>query len=90
MNVVVTGAEGFIGRYLVKMLADEGNTVIATWYDEENAKKLGKQENVKLLRCDVRNRKTVEKIIGRYAPEYVYHLAAQSFPTKSWEDPWYT
>jgi len=90
MWVMVTGAEGFIGQYLVRFLAEEGNSVIATWYNEENAKKLPKSENVKALKCDVRNKKTFEKIIGKYAPTYIYHLAAQSFPTKSWEDPWYT
>ncbi|MGC8912498.1 MAG: GDP-mannose 4,6-dehydratase [Thermoplasmata archaeon] len=90
MSIMVTGAEGFIGKYLVKMLADDGNTVIATWYDEHNAEEIPDAENIRKLRCDVRSKKTLEKIIGKYAPEYVYHLAAQSFPTKSWEDPWYT
>ncbi|MEM3397220.1 MAG: SDR family NAD(P)-dependent oxidoreductase [Thermoplasmata archaeon] len=90
MNIWVTGAEGFIGKYLIKVLADDGNTVIATWYEEENAETIPKHENIKVLKCDVRNRKTVEKLVGKYAPEYIYHLAAQSFPTKSWEDPWYT
>lgn len=90
MQVMVTGAEGFIGKYLVQLLANEGNTVIATWYDEENARKIPTLKNIKLLKCDVRNRKNLEKIVGKYVPEYFYHLAAQSFPTKSWEDPWYT
>ena len=29
-------------------------------------------------------------VLLEFEPDRIFHLAAQSYPTVSWEDPWYT
>jgi len=71
MKVVVTGAGGFIGSYLVRALADRGDAV----------------EGWTRAAVDLTDRGAVVEALGRAAPDAVVHLAAQSLPTRSWEDP---
>lgn len=40
-----------------------------------------------LVKCDVRNLNRVLAIMEKLQPDIVYHLAAQSYPTVSWEKP---
>lgn len=90
MNIVITGAEGFIGRHLARFLAERRENVIGTYFDENDLIHLKKIPDVEAVFCDVRNKKNVEEIIRKYRPEFIYHLAAQSRPTDSIKDPWTT
>ena len=38
----------------------------------------------------MRDRDKVRSLVLEFRPEKVFHLAAQSYPTVSWDDPWYT
>lgn len=89
MNILVTGAGGMIGSHLVETLAKSGNHVIGTYYKPTiNMKEI--RANVKLIECDVRYPKTIENIIKDFLPERIFHLAAQSYPSVSWERPFET
>jgi len=89
MNIVVTGAGGMVGSHLVELLHEKGENVIGTYYKPTiNTRELSK--NIKMVECDVRYASSVEKIIMEYMPEQIYHLAAQSYPTVSWERPYET
>jgi nucleoside-diphosphate-sugar epimerase len=37
--------------------------------------------------CDVRNYERLERIVRAFAPQWIYHLAAQSYPTVSFQQP---
>src|SRR5215468_6978330 len=54
MRVVVTGGAGFIGRALVKLLADRGDTVIALVRDPASAGHLV-APTVQLVKSDLRS-----------------------------------
>src|SRR5262249_41587145 len=41
----------------------------------------------KAVELDVRDKKEVFKLIDKYRPSKIFHLAAQSYPTVSWEKP---
>jgi GDP-4-dehydro-6-deoxy-D-mannose reductase len=85
----VNGAEGFMGTHLVEMLINEGHEVLATYYNPgSDIFKLNR--NVRIEECDVRDRTQVKKYLKEFKPDKIFHLAAQSYPTVSWEDPWYT
>lgn len=43
-----------------------------------------------LAQCDVGNFAVIRRLIADVQPEQIFHLAAQSYPTKSWDDPWDT
>ena len=89
MKVLITGGGGFIGHYMTDFLVNKGYNVLSTYYNpttninELNSKAIKKE-------CDVRDKKKVYSIIKDFKPEKIFHFAAQSYPSVSWEDPWYT
>lgn len=89
MKVLITGAGGFMGSHLVDMLADAGHKVHGTYYGSVNlVNEIKNRAN--LVRCDVGNFPVVRRLIADVRPEQIFHLAAQSYPTKSWDNPWDT
>lgn len=89
MSVLVTGAGGMVGSHMVEILHNEGIEVIGTYYKPTtNINELS--PDIKMLECDVRYASSVEKIISEYMPDEIYHLAAQSYPTVSWDRPYET
>lgn len=88
-TVLVTGAGGMIGSHLIEYLSERNRDVIGTYYrPTTNIEEI--RDKAPLLECDVRYPDNVEKIIVQYKPTEIYHLAAQSYPTVSWERPYET
>lgn len=89
MNIMVTGAGGMVGSHMVELLHARGKNVIGTYYKPTTdiSELPGK---IKMIECDVRYISSVEKIIMEYMPGQIYHLAAQSYPTVSWDRPYET
>jgi nucleoside-diphosphate-sugar epimerase len=73
MRALVTGATGFVGPYLLRLLTARGWAVYAT---AEPGEQLGRVEGVKFLRCDIRDDKRLRSIVRNIRPHRVYHLAA--------------
>jgi nucleoside-diphosphate-sugar epimerase len=46
--------------------------------------------DIKLVEVDVRYPQSVEWVISKYKPDRIFHLAAQSYPSVSWERPYET
>jgi GDP-4-dehydro-6-deoxy-D-mannose reductase len=89
MRVWITGGGGMMGQHLTDYLIDKGYTVLSTYYNPTtNIDELHK-DTIK-MECDIRDKEKVFSIVKDFQPDHIYHLAAQSFPTISWEDPWYT
>jgi GDP-4-dehydro-6-deoxy-D-mannose reductase len=79
MNVLITGAGGFIGGYLGRHCSDAGCSVLGLdTRDPEDSAWEGAFEP-----CDVRDAAHVSSIVAAFRPQQIYHLAAQSFPTVS-------
>lgn len=88
MKVIVTGAKGFVGRYLAVELADHGFEVIATdlsAIDDIDGEAF--PEGTGYIACDLLDAGAVADMIGRSRPEGIFHLAAQSSAARSFEDP---
>jgi GDP-4-dehydro-6-deoxy-D-mannose reductase len=84
MKALVTGAAGFIGRYLVEHLLAEGHEV------EALARRPGAFQDSGPLRVhkgDVRDRDFLGRLVSEAKPEVIFHLAAQSLPLVSWDRP---
>ncbi len=89
LSVFVTGAGGFIGSHLIDFLAGRGHEVSGTYFGNINlVDEIG--DKAVLRFCDIRSKEKLKQIIRDCRPERIYHLAAQSYPTASWEDPYYT
>ncbi len=79
--VLVTGASGFLGGWLVKDLIDAGADVVCLVRDWVPGSQLiggGLAEKVNLVRGDITDQALLERIIGEYEVKTVFHLAAQT------------
>ena len=45
------------------------------------------KDRIDILQCDMKDKERIEEIVSQVKPDIVFHLAAQSFVTVSWEDP---
>jgi len=87
MNILVTGATGFIGRFLVNRLATNNDRIICLVRQPvERYPKLNKA-NVELKRVDILDKKTLVKSIPEV--EVVYHLAGKVFAKQKRGNPYY-
>lgn len=89
MSIMVTGAGGMLGSHMVELFHSQGKNVIGTYY-KPTTDISDLSSDIKMIECDVRYPSHVEKIIMEYKPIQIYHLAAQSYPTVSWERPYET
>jgi len=86
VRCLITGCEGFIGSYLADLLVAKGFSVYGMVYaDTKDIEHL--RGRISVLEADLRDRNQVEDVIRNARPDLVFHLAAQSFVTVSWEDP---
>ena len=83
---LLIGATGFIGRHLAGYLADYGEKVIGTYFDYKPDDR-DLTAKVRYVRCDVRQKKSLESLVARYRPRDIYFLSAQSSVRESWFDP---
>jgi thioester reductase-like protein len=78
-NVLITGATGFIGKRLLKLLLD-GNDNVFVLARKKSLKKLPERSRVKIVPGDIRNPDVVEnkKLLEEIKNEVtdIYHLAA--------------
>lgn len=83
MNVMITGAAGFIGGFLTQRCLDAGCSVLGIDIREpEKPWTSGNFED-----CDVRDARRLSELVGNFRPDTIYHLAAQSYPTVSLIQP---
>jgi GDP-4-dehydro-6-deoxy-D-mannose reductase len=87
MNVLILGATGFVGSYLMESAVRAGHRVFGTHYHAtiDTADWAPYQDY--LVRCDIRYREQVDAVISRARPDVIYLLAAQSYPALSWQAP---
>ena len=90
MNILVTGAAGFIGFHLCKELVKNkkirliGIDNLSPYYDvmlKKDRLKILKSlsnKNFKFIKCDIANHKSLNKIIENNKIKIIYNLAAQA------------
>lgn len=85
-KVLITGADGFVGRHLAAFLSEEiGADVLGL--DLRPPRDAGPWEKCEFGVCDILDRELVYSHINKFQPDYIFHLAAQSSVHHSWEDP---
>lgn len=80
MNILITGATGFVGEYLAHELCKSKNNRIFGIDRSVREFELfpNLNDKVKLFTLDITNYDSVKKVIGIIKPENVYHLAGFS------------
>ena len=85
-SVLITGAGGMIGSHIATTLLDAKHAVLATYY-RPTIDMSELPAHLALCELDVRYSQHVAEIVERALPDWIFHLAAQSSPTISWERP---
>jgi GDP-4-dehydro-6-deoxy-D-mannose reductase len=89
MRVLITGVTGFVGSHLADYLVARGDVeVFGThrWRSRmDNIEHL--VERITLVECDLRDAGGVRRMLRVVHPEWVFHLAAQSYVPTSWSSP---
>ncbi|MBU5444371.1 GDP-mannose 4,6-dehydratase [Paenibacillus sp. MSJ-34] len=82
MRVLVTGANGFVGRKLVRELLDRNHEVFAgvTSFDNDN-------DTIKTGYLDILDENSIIHAVRDFKPQGVIHLAAQTMVSKAWDNP---
>ncbi|MBI1323501.1 NAD-dependent epimerase/dehydratase family protein [bacterium] len=78
---LVTGASGLVGGWLVKRLVEAGADVVCLVRDHVPQSMLYRDrltEQVKIARGDVRDQACLERALGEFEVDTVFHLAAQT------------
>lgn len=79
--VLVTGATGFIGSWLVKQLLETGGDIVCLirdWIPQCELVRTGMIDRVSVVRGDIRDQAMLERLLGEYETDTVFHLAAQT------------
>lgn len=80
-SVLVTGADGLIGAWLVKALLEQGARVVVIRRDQPAVSSLGQlglTGSVDVVHGDVCADGLVARVLNQYAVDSVFHLAAQT------------
>lgn len=88
MKALVTGISGFVGSHMAEYLLGQGVEVIGTIRHRsrmDHIKHL--TQHIHLVECELRDPFSVETLIRDKQPDYIFHLAAQSFVPTSWNSP---
>ena len=73
MNVLVTGASGFIGTNLLESLRGDYEVINVDFNTPKNEKHIGYWKNV-----DIVDLESLQKVVTDFAPDYIVHLAART------------
>ncbi len=89
MRVLITGITGFAGSHLAEYCLGRGDAEVfgtARWRSRmDNVE--GIVDDVVLLDCDLKDSVAVRHCLSEVRPDYIFHLAAQSFVPTSWKAP---
>ncbi len=80
-SVLVSGATGLVGGWLVKRLLAAGVEIVCLvrdWVPQSELSRAGLLDRVKVVRGDVVDQPLLERILGEYEIDTVFHLAAQT------------
>ena len=94
-SCVITGITGMVGSHLADYLLENTDWEVyglTRWNDrmdniEHLMQRINKKDRVHLEYGDINDLSSMLAVFGRVEPDYVFHLAAQSYPKTSFESP---
>jgi GDP-4-dehydro-6-deoxy-D-mannose reductase len=89
LRVLITGITGFAGSHLAEYCLGRGDVEVfgtARWRSRmDNVE--GIVDDIVLIDCDLKDSVAVRHCLSEVRPDYIFHLAAQSFVPTSWKAP---
>ncbi|MDQ1120317.1 MULTISPECIES: GDP-mannose 4,6-dehydratase [Pseudoxanthomonas] len=87
MKILVLGATGFVGSYMMERAIAAGHDVLGTSCNPTIDPSDWTSFQDRVVRCDIRYREQTDQVIAGFRPDVVYLLSAQSYPALSWKVP---
>ncbi|HEY3068095.1 MAG TPA: GDP-mannose 4,6-dehydratase [Methylomirabilota bacterium] len=88
MRLLITGITGFVGSHLAEFALSRGADVYGScrWRSKtENIDHL--RDRIHLIESDLRDLSSVQNLLELSSPDFIVHLAAQSYVAVSWHTP---
>ncbi|OXM86647.1 GDP-mannose 4,6-dehydratase [Paenibacillus rigui] len=87
-KALITGISGFVGSHMAEFLLKKNIEVVGTIRHRSRMNHIEHLlQDIRLIECELRDPFSVESLIGEEKPDYIFHLAAQSFVPTSWNSP---
>jgi GDP-4-dehydro-6-deoxy-D-mannose reductase len=86
VRVLITGVAGFVGGHVVDLLRAEQADAEIFGLDSRPGNR-SRALGIEIVQADLDDPAAVRQALERVRPERIVHLAAQSSPQRSWEDP---
>jgi GDP-4-dehydro-6-deoxy-D-mannose reductase len=88
VRTLITGITGFVGSHLAEYALQRGAEVFGSVRWRSKMEHLdGLRDRVTLVESDLRDLMSVRTVLEQSRPDYIIHLAAQSFVAASWQTP---
>jgi GDP-4-dehydro-6-deoxy-D-mannose reductase len=88
MRILITGITGFVGSHLAEWALGQGAEVIGSLRWRSNTEHIEHlRDRLTLVESDLRDVLSVRTLLAEARPDYLVHLAAQSFVAASWQTP---
>jgi len=85
LRVLITGATGFVGFHLIKLIDSPDYTIYGTAFPEKVEKEEEGKSRVNIFHLDIRSERDVFQAVKKSRPDWVIHLAAVSNVKHSWD-----
>jgi len=87
-KALITGITGFAGSHLAELLLKEGYEVYGTTRPRSKSDNIDEiKHQLKLHDADIMDSHSLYSVFVDVKPDYIFHLAAQSFVQTSWASP---
>lgn len=94
-RALITGMTGMVGSHMLDYLLRETDWDIwgmVRWRSpldniRDHLPMINRQERIRLVYADLRDTMSIDAAIAQCKPDYVFHLAAQSYPKTSFDSP---
>lgn len=87
-KALITGIAGFVGSHLAELLLEKGFEVYGLSRPRTKMDHIeGIKNKLHLEDADILDTHSLYSMISRIKPDYIFHLAAQSFVPTSWVSP---
>jgi GDP-4-dehydro-6-deoxy-D-mannose reductase len=89
MKILITGVTGFAGSHLADYALARGDAEVfgtARWRSpSQNIEHIA--DKITVIDADLRDASSVESLVADIKPDWIFHLAAQSYVVSSWKLP---